>query len=88
MFLLAKVLTGDYTLPLFCLQKGDGMDVLNYIVTRKKEILRMLEIDRKIGADPYDNVARLKELKKVEKIINQNSKTGERLCGINQQKKS
>ena len=52
------------------------MEVLNYIAQRKKEILRMLEIDKKIGADPYDNVARLKELEKVEKIINQKSKKG------------
>ena len=50
------------------------MEVLNYIAKRKEEILEMLKIDRKIGADPYDNVARLKELEKVEKIINQKSK--------------
>ncbi len=48
------------------------MEVLNYIAQRKEEILGMLKIDRKIGADPYDNVARLKELEKVEKIINKN----------------
>jgi len=54
------------------------MEVLNYIAQRKEEIMRMLKIDRKIGADPYDNVARLKELEKVEKIINkQKSKKGE-----------
>jgi len=29
----------------------------------------VLEIDRTIGADPYDDVARLKELEKVEKIL-------------------
>ena len=53
------------------------MEVLNYIAQRKEEILGMLKIDRKIDADPYDNVARLKELERVEKIINQQSKTGE-----------
>ena len=77
MFLLAKVLAGDYTLPLFLSEKGgDGMEVLNYIAQRKEEILGMLKIDRKIGADPYDNVARLKELERVEKIIKQKFKKG------------
>ena len=58
------------------------MEVLNYIAQRKEEILGMLKIDRKIGADPYDNVARLKELERVEKIIsNQKSKTGGKKCG-------
>lgn len=42
--------------------------VLEYITKRKKEIRRMLEIDKKIGADPYDDVARLKEIEKIEKI--------------------
>ena len=50
------------------------MEVLDYIAQRKEEILRMLEIDRKIGADPYDDVARLKELERVEKIIKQKPK--------------
>lgn len=54
------------------------MEVLNYIAKRKKEILGMLEIDRKIGADPYDNVARLKELEKVEKIVKQKPKKGDK----------
>jgi len=45
------------------------LEILDYIAQRKKEILRMLEIDRTIGADPYDDVARLKELEKVEKIL-------------------
>lgn len=63
------------------------MEVLNYIAKRKEEILEMLKIDRKIGADPYDNVARLKELEKVEKIINkQKSKTGGKKCGTNLQR--
>ena len=65
-------------LPLFLSAKGDdGMEVLSYIAQRKEEILGMLKVDKKIGADPYDNVARLKELEKVEKIINQKSKKGE-----------
>jgi hypothetical protein len=50
------------------------LEVLDYIAQRKEEILRMLEIDRKIGADPYDDVARLKELERVEKIIKQKPK--------------
>jgi hypothetical protein len=55
------------------------LEVLDYTAQRKEEILRMLEIDRKIGADPYDDVARLKELERVEKIIKQNQrKRGER----------
>ena len=55
------------------------MEVLNYIALRKEEIFGMLKTDRKIGADPYDNVARLKELERVEKIINkQKAKTGGR----------
>jgi len=43
--------------------------VLDYIARRKKEIGAMLETDKAIGADPYDNVARLKEVEKIEKII-------------------
>jgi len=50
------------------------LEVLNYIAQRKEEILRMLAIDHAIKADPYDNVARLKELEKVEKIIKLNQK--------------
>lgn len=47
------------------------MEALDYIAQRKEEILRMLEIDREVEADPYDDVARLKELERVEKIIKQ-----------------
>jgi len=52
------------------------LEVLSYITQRKEQILRMLKIDKKIGADPYDDVARLKELERVEKIIKQKSKKG------------
>ena len=45
------------------------METLDYIAKRKDEILRLIRIDREIKADPYDNVARLKELEGVEKII-------------------
>ena len=65
-----KTMTVRVVISLAEKRGGDGMKVLNYIAQRKEEILGMLEIDRQIGADPYDNVARLKELKKVEKIIN------------------
>ena len=53
---------------------GDVMEVLNYIAQGKEKILGMLKTDSELGADPYDNVARLKELEKVEKIINQKLK--------------
>ena len=53
------------------------MEVLNYIAHRRKEILMMLEIDRIVGADPYDDVARLKELEGIEKILKQKRKKGE-----------
>jgi len=42
---------------------------LTYISRRKKEILRMLEIDKSINADSYDNIARLKEVEKIEKVL-------------------
>lgn len=45
------------------------MKALDYIDQRKKEIFKMLEIDHSLGADPYDNVARLKELEKIEKVL-------------------
>ncbi len=41
----------------------------NYLEKRKKEIEKLLEIDRKIGADPYENIAKLKEVLAIEKII-------------------
>lgn len=63
------------------------MEVLDYIAKRKEEILEILKVDRKIGADPYDDVARFKELEKVEKIIRKNLAKGEK-CGTNLQKKS
>jgi hypothetical protein len=47
---------------------------MDYIAQRKGEILRILEIDRRVGADPYDDVARLKELERIEKIIKQKPK--------------
>ena len=45
------------------------MNILDYIAQRKKEINKMLAIDKAIKADPYDNIARLKEVEKIEKII-------------------
>jgi hypothetical protein len=51
------------------------MEIISFIAERiskrKKEILRMIEIDLKIGADPYDNLARLKEVERIEKILKQ-----------------
>lgn len=51
------------------------MKIIDFIAEaiskRKKEILKMLKIDHKIGADPYDNVARLKEVERIEKILKQ-----------------
>ena len=47
------------------------MKALTYLEQRKKVIKEMIKTDHKIGADPYDNVARLKEVEKVEKIIKQ-----------------
>ena len=48
------------------------MKILNYITQRKKEIHAMLKIDESISADNYDNIARLKEVEKIEKIIRKN----------------
>ena len=41
----------------------------NYIRKRKAEIWSMIEIDHEIKADPYDDVARVREVEKIEKII-------------------
>lgn len=41
----------------------------NYIDKRKKEIQKLLELDHEIKADPYENIARLKEVLAIEKII-------------------
>ena len=60
-------------LPLFLfLRKGViATQTLDYIAQRKREILEMLAIDRAIKADPYDNLARLKEVERIEKILSQ-----------------
>lgn len=47
------------------------MEIMDYIAERKEQILRLIEIDYKIRADPYDNFARLKEVEKIEKILKQ-----------------
>lgn len=47
------------------------MKTLAYITRRKQEILKMIDIDHKIKADAYDDVARLKEVEKIEKILKQ-----------------
>ena len=43
--------------------------IINYIEKRKAEIEAMLVLDREIKADPYDNVARLIEVEKFEKVF-------------------
>lgn len=45
------------------------MEILDYLIQRKREIIKMLAIDKRINADPYDDVARLREVEAVEKII-------------------
>lgn len=45
------------------------MEILSYITQRKEKILRMLEIDHKTGADIQENMARLKELERIEKTF-------------------
>lgn len=45
------------------------MEISAYLAQRKREILEMLEIDKRIKADPYDDVARLREVEAMEKII-------------------
>ena len=40
-----------------------------HIVKRKQEIYEMLRIDKAIKADTYDNVARLREVQKIEKLL-------------------
>jgi len=50
------------------------MKSLDYISQRKQEILKMIETDHKIDADPYDNVARLKEIEKIQKILKRKSR--------------
>lgn len=48
------------------------MDKLkNYLRKRRKEILEDIDTDRRINADNYSNVGRLKELDKVIKLVEQ-----------------
>ena len=47
------------------------METLDYIAQRKRKILKMLAIDRAIKADPYDNLARLKEVERIERVLRQ-----------------
>ncbi len=55
-----------------------AVETLDYIAQRKREILKMLAIDRTIKADPYDNIARLKEVERIEKVLSQElSRKGE-----------
>ena len=63
--------SGRFYAPSFLfLRKGViAVETLNYIAQRKREILKMLAIDRDIKADPYDNLARLKEVEKIEKVL-------------------
>ena len=42
---------------------------MDYLEQRKKQILEMIATDHCIGADPYDNVARLKEVEKMERVL-------------------
>ena len=44
-------------------------ELLAYIKRRKNEIIKMIEIDRAIEADTYENIARLKEIEVIEKLI-------------------
>jgi len=45
------------------------LKTLEYIEKRKKEIHDMLAIDRQINAENYDDIARLKEVEKIEKVL-------------------
>ena len=54
------------------------METLDYIARRKREILKMLTIDHAIKADPYDNLARLKEVERIEKVLSQELSKKER----------
>ncbi|MEA3431494.1 MAG: hypothetical protein U9R01_02275 [candidate division WOR-3 bacterium] len=49
-------------------------ELMFYIAQRKKELHRLLAIDKALRADPYDNVARLIELEKVERIMERGTK--------------
>lgn len=54
-----------------------GYDVVvrrinKHIAERKMELYAAIERDHRIDTDPYDNVARLKEVEKVEKLIQEN----------------
>ena len=42
--------------------------LIQYISERKQEIYELIHTDHKIQADTYDNVARLREVQKIEKI--------------------
>ncbi len=42
---------------------------MDYIRERKVEIYELIRTDHKIKADAYDNVARLKEVEKIERIV-------------------
>lgn len=43
---------------------------LAHIAKRKREIKELIAIDKKLKADPYDDVGKLKELENAEKIFN------------------
>jgi len=40
-----------------------------YVKERIEKIYRDLELDRKVGADTYDNIGRLNEVLAIEKIL-------------------
>jgi hypothetical protein len=48
---------------------------LEYIKKRKKMIAYLLEVDIEIDANPYDNIARLKEVEAIEKCLRKEIET-------------
>jgi len=44
-------------------------ELKRYVKERIEKIYRDLELDKKIGADTYDNIGRLNEVLAIEKIL-------------------
>jgi len=43
--------------------------VIQILQKERTRVLGLIELDRKIGADTYENVGVLKEINKIEKLI-------------------
>jgi len=44
-------------------------ELKTYLMKRQEQIIRDIELDYQLDADPYSNVGRLKEIEKIIKIV-------------------